>query len=160
MRINTRVVSDIFTGEILERRSFNHLGAVAKAMGVRFGTVTSTTFVGPLPANNTETTIVASPGLNIALDNAQVIIIWSFTLSAGTGTTSVTVNVRRTAAIGTLVLNYPALTLAAANTGLFSGVIFDTPGVVAQQQYNVTVQQNGASGAGTMQNVALLVMSL
>jgi len=41
-------------------------------MGVRFPSVSSTTFIGPLPASAAETALITSPTLNLSLDNQVV----------------------------------------------------------------------------------------
>lgn len=131
-------------------------------MGVRFPSVASTTFIGPLPATAAETVILTSPLLNPTQDNAQVFILWACDILAGTGTTALVFRIRRgTTAAGALV-NAAAWThtLAAGNTAVLNGVYPDVPGAIAGQQYSLTVSQTGATAAGTFNDGSLLVFAL
>lgn len=131
-------------------------------MGVRFPSQASNTFVGPLPANATETVILSSPPLNISLDFSQVMIFWACNILAGATTTALVFKLHRTAS--TLSPNVFAAawthTLAAASSAVMSGCYFDTPGAVAGQQYFLTVSQTAATGAGTFNDGALLAFAL
>jgi len=162
MRINTKVVSDILTGEVLERRSFEHIGKIAKAMGVRLFSVFTTTFVGPLPANATETVVLTTPAIQLAVDNAAVILVWMATVLLGTGTTSLGWRLRRgTTTAGTFIGAAAWLDAAtAATSNVTAGMYVDTPGVVAGQQYSLTIVQTGASASGTWSDGCLLAMVL
>lgn len=158
----TKVVREIESGKILSRRLRWTDLPFAKLMGVRFPTVTTNTFVGPLPANATETVILTTPGISEPIDNAQVIIAWAAYISAGVGVTNHQFRLRRgTTAAGALV-NVANMGFV-ATAGIVSGgagVYFDSPGVVAGQQYSLTVQQGGATGAGTWSDGCLLAMVL
>lgn len=84
------------------------------------------------------------PGTNVSI---QGIIEMTY----GTGTTAVTVRVRRgTTITGTLVGEGNAYTVAAGNTSEQTFSVEDTPGEVAGQAYVVTVQQTGATANGTV----------
>ena len=162
MRINTRVVSDILTGEILERRSFEHFGKIARAMGVRLPSVFSNAVIGPLPADSTETVICVTPPINEPIDNAQVILFWGVVMAAGASVTANQFRIRRgTTTTGTSIFNNPwfSTTTAAANL-ISSGAYADNPGVVAGQQYCLTVTQANATGAGAIGDVCLMAMVL
>lgn len=161
-RINTKVVSDILTGAVLERESYQELGAIARAMGVRFATVASTTQANVLPANATETVICTTLGINEAVDNAQVVLVWMSNITTGTGTTALVHRIRRgTAITGTSIgFNTWINSVTAGNTVHLSGVYVDSPGIVAGQQYSMTVQQTGATAAGGLNDVCLLAMVL
>ncbi len=131
-------------------------------MGVRFPSIASSTFVGPLPASAAETVILTTPPLNISLDFSQIFLQWACDILAGTGTTALVFRLRRgTTAAGTLI-NAAAWThtLAAGNSAVLSGAYFDTPGAVAGQQYSLTVSQTGAAAAGTFNDGALLAFAL
>jgi len=161
-RINTKVVSDILTGEILERRSYMHFGKIARAMGVRLATVFSTTFIGPLPANATETLVLTTGPISMALDNAQVILLWFACILAGTSVTSHVFRIRRGTTTAGAALNanpWQNAAIAAAQT-TSSGVYVDSPGVVAGQQYSLTVVQTAATVAGTFEDGCLMAIVL
>jgi len=131
-------------------------------VGVRYPSQASNTFVGPLPANATETVILVSPPLNISLDFSQIFIQWACDILAGTSTTALVFRLRRgTTTAGTLI-NAAAWThtLAAGNSAAMSGAYFDTPGAVAGQQYALTVVQTAATAAGTFNDGALLAFAL
>ena len=131
-------------------------------MGVRFPSVQTNTFIGPLPASAAETVLCTTPPLSLPLDFAVVFLFWTFALTAGTGTTSVSFNIRRGPTItGALVTpNTWAQAIAAGALGLMSGNVFDAPGAVGGQQYSLTMTQNGATAAGTPGNVGLLAFAL
>jgi len=131
-------------------------------MGVHLPSVSSTTFVGPLPANATETIILQLPPLNLSLDNAQVILHWFANIIAGVNNTALAYRIRR----GTTVtgVQVGAATWSAAVTAgngvQLSGFYVDTPGVVGGQQYVLTVVQSAATGAGTFNDGAILAYVL
>lgn len=131
-------------------------------MGVRWPSVVSTTFIGPLPANANETAVLTSPPLNIPVDSAQIIILWFANVTSGTGTNSFGYALRRGSGTAGPLLDsfgyFAAVT--AGNTLAMSGVAVDTPGAVAEQQYTLTIQQAGASGAGTWRAGYLLAFAL
>lgn len=131
-------------------------------MGVRFPSVASNTFVGPLPANATETVVLVTPPINEPIDNAQVILLWMADILAGTSTTSHQYRIRRgtTTAGATVNPNSWQSAVAAGAFLAMSGCYFDFPGIVAGQQYCLTVVQGAASAAGTWQDGCLLAMVL
>ncbi len=162
MRINTRVVSDILTGEILERRSFEHVGKIARAMGVRFPSVFSNAIANALPANSTETVICVTPPINEPVDNAQVLLFWGVVMSSGASVTSNQFRIRHgttTAGPSIFVNPWFATTTAAANL-ISSGAYADNPGVVAGLQYCLTIVQTGATAAGSLGDIYLMAMVL
>lgn len=131
-------------------------------MGVRFPSVSSTTFVGPLPANATETVILTTPPLTLSLDFAQVFLIWLACIITGASTTSLGYRIRRGtsiagAFIGAIVWQQ---TNVAGNFVNMSGAYVDTPGAIAAQQYSLTVVQVGATAAGSYQDGSLLAFAL
>lgn len=131
-------------------------------MGVRFPSVASTTFIGPIPANATETVILTTPPLTLSLDFSQVILLWSCSILAGTSTTSFVFRIRRgTTAAGTTIFqtSWP-FTIAAGSTFSGGGSYVDTPGAVAGQQYSFTLVQTAATVAGTYNDGALIAFAL
>lgn len=120
-------------------------------MGVRFPSVFSKTFVGPLPAGSAETVVLVSPPLTLPLDFATVIILCSANITPGASTTSFTYNLRRgTTTAGTILTFAGGWTfpiIAGNPTGTLMH-INDTPGAAAGVQYALTVQTNGATAAG------------
>jgi hypothetical protein len=131
-------------------------------MGVRFPSVASNTFIGPLPANANETAILTTPPINEPIDNAQVVLLWFASIFAGTSVTSHVFRIRRgVGVLGTVIqVGVWTDTLAATNTKNSSGWYFDFPGVVAGQQYTLTVVQTAATAAGTFVDGALIAMVL
>lgn len=131
-------------------------------MGVRLATVTSNTFVGPLPANATETVVLTTPPISMALDNAQVLILWDANITLGTSTTSLVFRVRRgiTTAGALVIAAARTQTLAAGAGGQVCGWCFDSPGVVAGQQYCLTVVQTADTVAGVWNDGEMLAMVL
>jgi len=161
-RINTKVVSDILTGEILHRESYEHVGAIARAMGVRLASVFANAFIGPLPASAAETVCLTTGGIGEAVDNAAVLLFWMAGITPGTSTTSLVYRIRRgTTASGTQVgAGAWSFTVVAGNLTTVSGVYVDTPGIVAAQQYSLTVVQTADTVAGAWVDGCLLAMVL
>jgi hypothetical protein len=98
----------------------------------------------------------------MALDNAQVVLLWQASLTPGTTTSSLVYRIRRgTTAAGTLVGAAPwSFTTVAANLTTLGGWYFDSPGVVAGQQYSLTVVQTADTVAGVWVDGALFAMVL
>lgn len=131
-------------------------------MGVRFPTVTTNTFIGPLPASAVETLCLTTPGISEPIDNGQVILLWTASITPGTSTTSLVFRLRRGALVTSPLVNLTtfSFTTVAANLTTVSGWYFDSPGIVAGQQYSLTVVQTADTVAGTWVDGALLAMVL
>lgn len=131
-------------------------------MGVHLPSVATTTFIGPLPANANETALLTTPVINPSLDNAQIILHWFATLTAGTATTAFAFRIRRgTGITGQTVATGPWTTaVTAGNAAISAGTTVDAPGVVAGQQYTLSIVQTAATGAGTWQDGALVALVL
>lgn len=131
-------------------------------MGVRFPTVATTTFIGPLPASAVETVVLTTPPINEPIDNAQIILMWMGLINAGTGTSQLGWRIRRGAGITGTQLGVAVWvnTQTVGVTNVSGGFYFDFPGVVAGQQYSLTVSQTGATAAGAWQDGSLLAMVL
>lgn len=131
-------------------------------MGVRFPSVFTNTFIGPLPASAVETVVLTTPPLTLPLDGATVLLLWSMSVVTGTASTGTVIRIRRgTTTGGALVsLNPWTNTTTAALGYVLGGWYFDTPGNVAGQQYSLTVVQTAATGAGTWSDGALLAFAL
>lgn len=97
-----------------------------------------------------ETVLATSPPLSADGQAQSVIIDAVAGFTVGTGTTSVTVRVRRgTGITGTVVNSIAGVNVAAGNSVAIPIQAVDSPGEVADQQYVVTVQQAAATGNGT-----------
>lgn len=131
-------------------------------MGVRFPSVQTITFIGPLPANATETVVLTTGPLIPPLDSAVVFLAWYVNISTGTGTTALPVFIRRgTTVAGSLVTSgNQSFTATAPASVSNSGVFFDTAAGFTAQQYSLTVIQSGATAAGTFREGALLAFVL
>lgn len=131
-------------------------------MGVRFPSVGISGTGQNLPASNAETIIYTVGPLVPSQDGAQVFLTWSYTLLAGTGTTSVVFRLRR----GNLVtspqlnVNPNAIPLAAGAIGLFSGVYTDSPPAATALLYSLTIVQTAATAAGVNADGGLLAFAL
>lgn len=105
-----------------------------------------------------ETVALVTPPVSTTFAGDSIDIEGMVDLTAGTGTTAVTLRIRRGNGItGTVVGVAEPDTLAAGNSAAlqFQGV--DTPGDVAGQVYSLTVQQTGATGNGTINGAASTV---
>ncbi len=130
-------------------------------MGVRFPQVSSNTLLSGVLTQNTEMAVVTSPPLNISLDNAQVQIFWFYVMTLAAGTTAVSYRIRRGSGVAGTQVNVNSIIAEVASTVICrSGTYIDTPGVVAGQQYSLTVLTVAAGAAGTIQDACITVMSL
>jgi hypothetical protein len=125
-------------------------------MGVRFPFVFTGTVLNPLPASAVETLFFTTPPFSPAFDFAVILVEAFLAITAGTGTTSVSISIRR----GTLVtsptlLGLTPFTVAAGNSAMLRIVAQDTSGPLANVQYSMTVVQTGATAAGVA-NAGLL----
>lgn len=131
-------------------------------MGVRNPSAATNTFIGPLPATAAETIVFTTPLLNLSLDNATVLLYFCIDITAGATATAHRFIIRRGTALtspSVMVATLQTTEVAGArNTG--SGVYFDLPGVAADLQYTLTIQQIAATGAGSFIDGSLLAMVL
>lgn len=157
-----RTLSDWLRDTHLGPSAAAHLARAVPKMGVRYPSVQTNTFIGPLPANANETVVLTTPPLTLPLDGATVLLLWMGSITAGTGTTSMFYRIRRGTTTGGVLVNVGqwVTTTVAANLLCMSGWYFDTPGGVAGQQYSLTVAQIAASGAGIWSDGALLAFAL
>jgi hypothetical protein len=160
-RIDSIAALDMETMRPLFGFGAQHFGPIAKAMGVRFPSVQTNTFVGPLPANATETTVLVTPFLTTPLDAAVVFLFWTATLNPGTSTTNLLYRLRRGATTAGVQLGQ-AVTMPAVVGSAFSvsGCYFDTPGAVGPLQYQLSVVQTADTVAGVWTDGALLAFAL
>jgi len=117
-------------------------------MGVRLASAFSSTMIANVPASGAETVILTTPTIGLTLDNAAVLIVWYLNQGIGTGTTTASARLRRgTIVSGTLINLGPFLSVTAGANANFNGCYFDTPGIVGQVQYSLTLQGTGTTGA-------------
>lgn len=130
-------------------------------MGVRNASVSTKAIINAGVGNSAEVIVFTTPPINLPVDNAQVMILWQVTTTLGAAQTTYAVNIRRgTTTAGTLVNSGQSLTTVAATNVNMSGVIQDVPGIVAEQQYTLSVTANGAAAAGTVVDGSLQVIVL
>lgn len=98
-----------------------------------------------------ETVAALTNGVSLTYDNDQVNVTGNVLLTAGTGTTSVTVRCRRGNGVnGAIVGTAQPVSVVAGNNVALPVDFLDTPGAVAGQQYSITVAQTGATANGTI----------
>jgi hypothetical protein len=131
-------------------------------MGVRFPSVVTNTFVGPLPANANETVVATLPPLTLPLDGATVFISYSCDLTPGASVTSHVFRLRRGTTVVSALVNFANFvsTVTAGARLMSSGFYFDNPGAVGPVQYSLTVVQTAATGAGVFNDVAMMAFAL
>lgn len=131
-------------------------------MGVHFPTANTTTSLAVIPASGAETVLCTTPPLNLILDFAQVLLFWELVALIGAGSAGVTFRIRRgTTTAGALVTtNAQFMSVGAGNNAFWSGTYVDTPGAVAGQQYSLTGQSTGTTGAWTNQEISLTALVL
>jgi hypothetical protein len=159
MRVNTKVVSSIETGKVIERIAHNYEGTLDKLLGVsRMLGYSSTTVLGS-PAAAAETAIVTLPGFTPPSDTDAVLLMGWIAYTVGTNGVSGRIRIRQGAALtGTVVGDTGLLTEVAAN--LVSRVIFavDTPGIVNNFQYTMSLIVGSGSAASTVSQAALFAI--
>jgi hypothetical protein len=129
-------------------------------MGVRLYSVVSNVVLGS-PAAAAETAIATTPGINLALDNAQILLFWYLAITIGTNGTSLKIFIKRGSGTAGNFINQSFLaTVAAGNLVVSSGHYADSPGVVAGQQYTLTATVGAASAVSTVADVSLTAMVL
>lgn len=129
-------------------------------MGVRMASVFSNTIVAS-PALAAETVICTTGAINLAVDNAQVILVAFVEITIGTSGTLLTLKLRRgTTTAATLINVGNGATVVAANIVRHSIVYADSPGVVAGLQYSLTATVANGAATSTVGDVGLLAFVL
>ena len=130
-------------------------------MGVRYPGLGSNAITNTTITTTAETIVATLPALNLAIDYEMVLLFWYAVLTTGAGTTALTARLRRgSTATGTAV-NTPTAIAASASTAVnLAGSYIDTPGIVASQQYVLTLQATGASGNATVADVCISAICL
>ena len=130
-------------------------------MGVRFPSVASTTILASVPASGAETVICTTPPLTLPIDNAQVILLFSFECLVGTGTATETWRIRRgTTVAGAQVNVAGTFTIVGNNRWAMGAMYVDTPGAVDKQQYSLSLSGTATTGAWTTEDVCLMAFCL
>lgn len=130
-------------------------------MGVRIGSVQNTTIVNATIVTTAETAIATSDPIGQAIDNAVILVLWYFLVTLAAGTNLLTWRVRRGSGITGAAINVPTgVTVTASTVVSFSGVYRDTPGVVAAQQYTLSLVCGAAGANATVNDVAIAAMVL
>jgi hypothetical protein len=131
-------------------------------MGVRFPSVATNTFVGPLPGTAAETVVLTTPPINEPIDNAQVLLFYAIDISPGATVASHVFRLRRGPLATSPLVNVVNFVTTVTTPARLesSGMYFDFPGIVAGQQYSLTVVQTAATGAGNFNDGVLIAMVL
>jgi len=130
-------------------------------MGVRIASSGLSQTGGVTVTTTTETVIVISPPINLAVDNAQVLIFAYILFTPGTGTTSFAVRLKRGTTVSGTALNNTGGQINLTTTAYWIGVHWlDTPGIIAEQQYCATIVQSGATGNGNAVEATLTAVVL
>lgn len=130
-------------------------------MGVRNASVASTTMLTSNIITTAETALVTTPPINLPIDNAGILIFASVNVTPGTATTTLAVRLRRGSGITGTQLNAGGPYTVLVTTAYFINLTwFDSPGIVAGQQYTLTVQQAAATGNGTAFDGSIVAMVL
>ena len=125
-------------------------------MGVRQAQTVSNTITNANVVTTTETVIATLPPLSPTQDNSTVLINWLAALTTGASTTALQFRLRRgTTVAGTQVGQTYQINVVASAAQFYAGFYFDIPGVIAGQQYVLTVQQVGASTNASVQDVCI-----
>lgn len=129
-------------------------------MAVHASSVSSTTILSNA-IGAAETVICICPPLNLPLDGAAVMLWWFIEFLVGTGGVNSTIRLRRGSVVSSPLINVGNAANASAGTTVrFSGVYTDLPGIVAGQQYSLTLQVGSASTASAVNDVCLVALAL
>lgn len=129
-------------------------------MGVRLASVFTSTIIAS-PATNAETVVATTGAINLAVDNAPVILVAFIEITIGTSGVLLTLRLRRgTTTGGTLINVGNGATVVATNVVRHSIVYVDTPGAGAGLQYSLTAQVGSGAATSTVGDVGLLAMVL
>lgn len=103
-----------------------------------------------------ETVAETVSGISTAGEGEQITIMATVSFTAGTAATALDLNIRRgTDATGTVVGTLRDNALNAGREETWTVAAVDTPGEVADQSYVVTVEQESATGNGTVNSAVL-----
>lgn len=114
--------------------------------------------------NNTDVTVTTTTeaqgvelaGVTTVRAGQTITLIGTVVLDSGAGTTAVTPRIRRgNDQTGTAVSDAVAQETTAANAATWTVHATDAPGEVTGQSYEITVQQTGATGNGTIAYASL-----
>lgn len=123
----------------------------------------SVNFTGTLTINvSAETPVVTGNFLSPPFANAKAIVTATVWFAAGAGNTFVSVRIRRNPNGENLIIPYALNeTAAAGNNSVFQMQVADTIPDGRPVQYQVSIQQNGASATGSvfLANVSALLIS-
>jgi hypothetical protein len=129
-------------------------------MGVRFPGSGSNVLLNTVVAPG-EALAVLSPTISPALDNQQLVILWSITWLGGATGPVVSYNIRRGSTTAATLLTSGQTVTEANSTRYFrSGVVIDVPGIVANVQYGLFLNVTNAASGVTINDVAIMVMGL
>jgi hypothetical protein len=118
-------------------------------MGVRFPSTFQNVPQANLPATGAQTIIITSTPLTLPLDNAAVIVLWSWQGNTGAGTTSLTFTICRGTSVGVNVLvNETTVVTAGANFKGSGFAVDQNPGAGAGVVYSLQLTGTGTTGAG------------
>lgn len=130
-------------------------------MGVRINSFASNTAQNVLPANATETVIYVTPPFTMPAYSAVIFFRWTINVLVGTGTTALSVRIRR--GITTAGFSIGAApwvsSVAVAQQVEAQGCYFDSAGAL-ETAYCLTVSQTGATAAGTFNDGCLMLSIL
>lgn len=130
-------------------------------MGVRIGSVATTTLVTTTLVTTAEAVVLTTPPLSLAVDNAQVLLFWYANVNTGTSTVGLNGRLRRgTSTTGAMVNIAPGFSVGAGLQTAIPWCYIDSPGVVAGQQYSLTLQQVAATANGTVNDGCLMALVL
>jgi hypothetical protein len=161
MRVNTKVVSDIQTGEIISRVAEHYRGKVARALGVSrmLGFFSNTILASPALA--AETAICTIPGFEPPSDTDTVLLLGWLAATVGTSGVTTRVRVRQGSGTGgTTVADTGLVTAVAATLITISIQGIDTPGIVNLFQYTMTLIVGSGAAVSTVSQACLFALCL
>lgn len=130
-------------------------------MGVRFGSALAGPAVTTLPSSGAETIVCTTTILVTPTDSAPEFVTYFLNVLVGTGTTALTLFLRRGASLTSPLITVSGIlqSVTAGNTYMISGSYVDLASS-GTTQYSLTVQGTGTTGASTVYDAAVLAYIL
>jgi len=130
-------------------------------MGVRWPSNGNSNAGGLVIPATVPTVALLSAPLNLSIDNQQVLLQWYLAVTWGGDITSVVLKIiRGSTAGGTLLNSGVTVQVTSADTLVLGGCWTDIPGIVANQQYAVTLTTAGGVADSTVADASIALIAL
>ena len=130
-------------------------------MGVRFPSAASNTLLAANVPINGHVIVCTTPPINLPIDAAMVLLFWYIVHTVGATAATTQYLLRRGATVASPAVNVQQpITAVAGNIVEASGWYFDSPGMIAEQQYSLDCIDVGSTGLGAIQDACIIAFVL